>query len=314
MAVIGRAYPVDGVLAIYNLVMALIWMNGAGAWAVAPWLVVAHLAAAGLPWLLRRARSLSRPVRLLRRFYPLLWLAVFWTEVDLVRRHLHDGANDGFVIALERSLIGVHLHEVWMPRMHDLWLSEALHFSYFAYYVALAVPILWLARRRRPEDLFTALFRMMTVFVACFILFGLFPVDGPRHTGIAFDGPNAAGFFARLVDVVAREHGEALGAAFPSSHVAGAVTMAWIARLHLPRWAFRVLAVEAIGVFLATFYTQQHYAIDAVAGLLLAVAIQGLVVPAVLARSAQRRSRPLGLPPLLVAVPAATSIPRNRKP
>lgn len=58
--------------------------------------------------------------------------------------------------------------------------------------------------------------------------------------------------------------------------------MAWIGWLYLPRWAFILLAVEALGVFLSTFYTQAHYAIDSFAGLLLALAVQAALVPFVL--------------------------------
>ncbi|NIP79678.1 MAG: hypothetical protein GWM90_10870, partial [Gemmatimonadetes bacterium] len=72
----------------------------------------------------------------------------FWAEIDLIRRVLHAGANDSFVLALDQAVLGVHLHDVWMPSMHALWFSELLHFSYFAYYLALALPVLWLAVRR----------------------------------------------------------------------------------------------------------------------------------------------------------------------
>lgn len=298
MAVNGRLYPVDRLLAAFNLAMATVWLSGAHRWSYAPVLVAAHVLAAGLPLLLRRGPQLSGPVRLLRQLYPMLWLMAFWTEVDFTRRQLHDGAGDALVLALEDSILGVHLHEVWMPRMHELWFSELLHFAYFAYYLVLTVPVLWLLWRGRQDDLMDTLFRLMATLGACFLCFALFPVDGPQHTSAVFQGPNSRGLFSRLVDVVAVEHGESLGAAFPSSHVAAAVTMAWVARLHFPRPVFYLLTVEAVGVFLATFYTQQHYAIDAVAGVLLAVAIQGLLVPVSLAVARRRDARIPGRPPL----------------
>lgn len=289
MALSKKTYPVDLTLAAFNVLMAGVWVVGLGRWRYAPLLAAVHLIAAGLPWLLARATTLSMPVAHLRRVYPMLWLAAFWTEVDLVRRQLHGGSFDTAIIAAEQALMGVHLHEIWMPRMNSLWISEPLHFAYFAYYLSIIIPVLWLWLRGRDEALMNSLFRMMAVYTICFFLFALMPVDGPRHTGMVFDGANARGFFAQLVQLVAVEHGESLGAAFPSSHVAGAVTMAWIGWLYFPRWAFGLLAVEALGVFLSTFYTQAHYAIDSFAGLLLALVVQAALVPFAL-RLADRRS------------------------
>jgi membrane-associated phospholipid phosphatase len=279
MALSRRVYPVDITLAVFNLLMAAVWVAGLGRWRYVPMLAAVHVVAAGLPWLLSRAPTLSTPVAHLRRVYPLLWLAAFWTEVDLVRRQLHDGSFDAVIIAAEQAIIGVHLHELWMPRMNSLWFSELLHFSYFAYYLSIVLPVAWLWFRRRDEDLMNSLFRMMAVYTICFFLFAIMPVDGPRHTGMIFEGARAEGFFARLVQLVAVEHGESLGAAFPSSHVAAAVTIAWVGWLYFPRPVFVLLVIEAIGVFLSTFYTQAHYAIDSVAGLVLALVVQAALVP-----------------------------------
>ena len=292
MALSRKTYPVDLVLAGFNLAMAGVWAAGLGRWGYAPVLVGVHLAGAGLPWLIRRAGTLSTPVGHLRRIYPMIWLAAFWTEVDLVRRQLHAGSFDGVIIQLERALLGFHPHEHWLPAMDSLWLSEILYFSYFAYYLSIILPVLWIWLRGRDAELMDTLLRMMAVYTLCFFLFALMPVDGPRHTGMVFDGAASQGPFARLVQLVAVEHGESLGAAFPSSHVAGAVTMAWVGWLYLPRWAFGLLAVEALGVFLSTFYTQAHYAIDSVAGLILALVVQLLLIPVTLRYRAARAATP----------------------
>ncbi len=295
-----RTYPVDTLLSVFNLLMAGIWLTGVAAWAYAPILVAVHAGAAALPWLLRRVESPSRPVWALRRLYPMVWLLAFWTEVDLVRRQLGDGAYDTWVIGLEDAVLGIHLHEVWMPSMHALWFSELMYAAYFGYYLTLVIPVLWLLARRSEAVVMDALFRMMATFTVCFLLYALWPVDGPRHVTAIFDGPNARGVFYRLVDFVAVKNGSSLGAAFPSSHVAGAFTVAWVARRYMPRWAYWILLLEAVGVFLSTFYTQQHYAIDAVAGVMLAVVVQGLAIP--IARR--------GLSPATLGSPAVPPLPK----
>ena len=299
-------YPVDTLLSAFNLVMAGIWLTGAAAWEYAPVLGAAHAVAAALPWLLRRMEKPSPPVWVLRRLYPMLWLLAFWIEVDLVRRQLGDTAYDAWVVALEDAVLGIHLHEIWMPNMHALWFSELMYAAYFGYYLTLVLPVLWLLARRSDGVLMDALFRMMATFTVCFLLYALWPVDGPRHVGPFFDAPDAQGLFYSLVDFVAVKNGTSLGAAFPSSHVAGAVTVAWVARLYMPRWAFWVLSLEAAGVFLSTFYTQQHYAIDAVAGVMVAVVIQGLAIPMARRRLSRVAFDAPGIPPLPRLVRYAT--------
>ncbi|MEJ2215179.1 MAG: phosphatase PAP2 family protein [Gemmatimonadota bacterium] len=304
MAMNNQLYPVDRLLSGYNLAMAGIWSMAWSIWSWAPVLVAAHAAAACLPALLRRTTEHSRPFRPFRQLYPMFWMPAFWAEVDFVRRCLHSGGHDAFVLKLEAALLHVHPHMLWMPHMHQIWLSEILYGSYLVYLLALVVPVLWLTVRARTDDLMTALFRMMAVFGFCFLFFAVFPVDGPQHTGAVFEGPNQHAFLARLVTLVARGNGESLGAAFPSSHVAGAVTVAWIARSYLPRWAFYVLAAEATGVFLSTFYTQQHYAIDAIFGAALALAVQRFAVPALLSALQERPEGVPGIPALPPPLPA----------
>lgn len=274
--------PVDRLLAVFNLIMAAVWVALLDARPAAPWLCLAHGSAAALPWLIGRARRpLAPPVLVLRQAYPLLWLLVFWTEVDFVRHALHTASHDALISALDVAVFGTALHSVAQPLLPSLWISEPLHFSYFAYYATIPLPLLVLALRRRTAAFDEAMFRLLLTFTTCFLAYALFPVDGPQRFGRFFDGPQADGFWYGIVHVV-NSTGGALGAAFPSSHVAGAVTVAYLGWSFLSRPLAVLLTVQAAGVFLATFYTQYHYAIDSVAGLLVALVVQLWLAPALL--------------------------------
>lgn len=279
--------PVDRLLAAFNGFMAVAWASATDGTGAAPWLFcAAHAAAAGLPWLIGRAGGLSPAVAALRHTYPLLWLPAFWLEVDPLRRALHDVANDSFVRALDTSLTGVPLHATWMPAMPFAWLSEPLHFAYFIYYLTIVAPLVVLALRRRA-DAGEAVFRIMLTYVACFASYALFPVDGPHHLEVMYRGPTADGFWYGIVHGI-NDAGGSLGAAFPSSHAAGAVTIACIGAFYFRRWVAVLLGIQAAAVVLATFYTQYHYAIDALAGAALALVLQLLVAPVLLRPSAPR--------------------------
>jgi membrane-associated phospholipid phosphatase len=264
---IERPLAAEKLLTGYNIAMALLWAVFITRVPHAPWLALAHLVAVPLPWLFARAMpTASRPFRFLRELSPLLFLGVFWLELDLVRPVLGLTGIDAPIAVLDRLMAGgIHLHQVWLPAMHGRLFSEAMYFMYWAYYFAVYVPPIVLALMARYEPTRDMVFRLVLVYLGCYVMFIAFPVDGPHFLERSFEGPPTAGFFYGLVEG-AQGFGDSRGCSFPSSHVAAAVMGAMLAWRWLPRWMAVILWVEAIGVLLSTFYTQHHYAIDSVAG------------------------------------------------
>jgi membrane-associated phospholipid phosphatase len=270
----------ERLVALYNGAMAIIWLSAAPH--ASQWLVPAHVAAAALPWLHRTCRRPTAPLRILREFYPLLMLAAFWTELDVLHATL-GGPSAAAVPQLDLALFGTHLHAIWLPAMHGSWLSEPMYFMYFLYYPLIYVPLLVMLIRGRRDAVRDMTLRLMVTFLACYTVYALFPVNGPQLLLAPPAGAYQQGLFYRLV-AMAHQSGSALGCAFPSSHVAGAVTIAVLGWRWFPRWIGVLLSVEALGVFFATTYTQNHYAVDSLAGLLFGLGLQLVAVPAVLRR------------------------------
>lgn len=284
----SQLLPVDWLVATYNLLFAVIWLwNAARTW-YAPLIGVAHLAGLSLPALLRsRATAESRAGSVLREVYPLILVAAFWTELDLVRPVLALASHDGAVAAWDRGMFGVHIHQVWMPRMSSLWFSELMYLSYEGYYLLVFLPPIVLALKWRRLELRDFTFRITLVYLICFIVYAAFPVDGPHFLEEPFRGPHVEGLFYRL-NAMAQASGDSLGCSFPSSHVAAAVTSAFLSAKYFSRWIAVLMAFEALGITLATVYTQNHYAIDSLAGLLLALPLQVIIVPWLYRRFAAR--------------------------
>ena len=278
-----RVFPVDRLLAIYNAIFAGFWAAYIGRAPYAGWLLLAHLAALTLPALLGRApTTLSQPARTLRDLYPLVWLAAFWPELDLLHQLRIPPTFDPHLAALDLALFGIHgthVNLLWMPRMPYAWLSEPMHFSYWAYYLLIGLPPLALVLLGRTEALRDMVFRMMLTYLTCFVVFILYPVYGPGLTLPRYSGALTHGFFYQLVRTTLGA-GDSPGCAFPSSHVAGAITIAYAGSRWFPRWISGLLWIEAIGVLVSTVYTQNHYPIDALAGLAWGLALQIAVAPA----------------------------------
>jgi membrane-associated phospholipid phosphatase len=266
MAPRNPLYPADRIIAFYNVVMAVLWLVFVTRAWYAPMLVLAHIVGLLLPWLWARVPMLGgRVMRFLRELYPLLLLAVFWTELDLVRPALGLTGIDEPIAALDRLMFGMALHEVWLPTMGALWMSEVMHLFYYAYYLAAFVPPIALALMARYPAVRDMTFRLTLTYVSCYFVYIAFPVDGPHFLMERTAGVHTQGFFYGLVEA-AQTLGDSRGCSFPSSHVAVAVMAAMLGWRWLPRWLAVILWIEAVGVLTSTTYTQHHYAIDSVAG------------------------------------------------
>ncbi|UCD25373.1 MAG: hypothetical protein JSW51_05510, partial [Gemmatimonadota bacterium] len=113
-----RLLLVDWIVAGYNLVFGLIWLSQVARVSFALVLALAHLVGLLLPWLLARAPAdMSEPMKTLREIYPLLFLAVFWPELDILRPVLALESGDAPVAAIDLFIFRVPLHDIWMPNM-----------------------------------------------------------------------------------------------------------------------------------------------------------------------------------------------------
>jgi membrane-associated phospholipid phosphatase len=222
-------------------------------------LVAAVLAPRG-----RRAGPLGG---LLAEFYPLVLTIGLYTHVGLVNA-AGGVSHDALVQRWEEALFGGQPSVEWIRAFPSPAWSTLMHAAYLSYYAILAgAPLgLWLTGRREAAR--SALFLMMATFYACYTIFLVVPVAGPRYVfAPAVNAATAvpvAAFAHRLL-----EGGSAWGTAFPSSHVAVALVAAVCAWRGL-RPLGAVLLPVAVLLSLATVYGQLHYAVDALAGAALA--------------------------------------------
>ena len=267
--------PVDWLMVAYNLVLAVVWLPLAPVEPAARWLLTVHLAALAVPLILVQfPRPLSRAGTLLRDVYPLLWISAFWHELDIHAVLVGSRANDAVLAAIERLLFHGSLSQTWQPAMHGLAFSELMEGFYFAYYVLMFTVPLWCLLRVRDEDASAdAVLRLSLAYVVAFIPFALGPTAGPMYMYPRFVGENAHGVFRTINDVL-RSSGDSAGTGFPSSHVTGVIGLAALAWRHLPRPAAWAATVVALGVVPATVYTQNHFVVDAVAGVALGLGAQ----------------------------------------
>jgi hypothetical protein len=271
--------PVDWLLVFYNAGFLALWTVAVGRSPEAPFLLAFHLLAIAL--VLLTSRVGPHPSRFsagLRIVYPIVLIALYWLEMGIVRAAFHATTHDAVIAAADLGLFGVHLHQVWIPRMPWLWFSEIMNAAYWFYYPLVFFAPLVLVLARDDERAVELVFALTVAYLACYVSYAAFPVDGPSHTMAKFQGPFTRGFFYRLV-TSGTHAGDSMGTAFPSSHVVGAVTAALFALHRLQRGWGVTFTVGALGVMLSTVYRQSHFAIDSLVGAAAAIALYYGVTP-----------------------------------
>jgi membrane-associated phospholipid phosphatase len=103
------------------------------------------------------------------------------------------------------------------------------------------------------------------------LFFVVLPADSPYYLSPHLGPPLSGHFFFDLVHQMSARGG-ARGGAFPSAHVSGAVVVTLVAWRHQRRLAYLLLPIIG-GVMMATVYGRFHYALDTLAGAVLAVAV-----------------------------------------
>ena len=264
--------PVDWLLGAYvAFVTGLVVLRG-GVGAATPWILSGHLLFFVLLFLFRQRQALGRLGGTLHDLYPLILLMPFYTELGFLGMAQGPDrifANDVVVQGWEQWLFGSQISYRWIRNAPSVFWSGVLHLSYLSYYPLVVVgPILLTIRGRRSEAQ-RVLFTTMMAYVACYVVFLLFPVAGPNYTFQHPTGPVRDVWSAEVV-YAALGGGSSIGTAFPSSHVA-ATLAAVIALWDEWKSLAAALTVPAVLLVVATVYCQMHYGIDALAGIAIAV-------------------------------------------
>lgn len=240
------------------------------------WRLALHLGLALAVWfvppLLRR-----RPeawLRTLGEIYLPFAFPLFYAEMEwlgIVFHGFHD-SFDPWLIDLEYRLFGSQPSLEWSRLMPWPWFHELMEFQYFTYYFYAPATLLLLARGREVPDperwpAVRAFIRdLSAIMLLCYSCYTFFPAWGPKffRTGpIPVDG----WIFTDIMRAI-HANGALLGAAFPSSHVAGSMAGWWHVWKWFPQhrgWATVMWAM----LCMSTVYCRYHYVVDVLAGLLL---------------------------------------------
>jgi membrane-associated phospholipid phosphatase len=243
------------------------------------WLLLFSAALVLLAILAPRLRRRGGLARFLGDFYALILAVLMYTAIGVLNRAA-GVSHDLLVQAWEEAVFRGQPSLDWIRSESWLWLSWPLHAAYLSYYVILAAAPLGLLLGGRRQEAAGAATLIMAAFYLCYAIFAWFPVAGPRYVFTLAHNAATATLPARLTQQLL-DSASAWGTAFPSSHVAAALT-AGLAAGRGSRPLGAILVIAAVLLALGTVYGQFHYAVDAIAGVAVAAlvwALRNKIVP-----------------------------------
>lgn len=273
VGIVAGARPADLLFLSYVALTGLL-LAGFG-WKLGPvfWLgltaVHGGLVGVGL-WFARRPIRGVSAAGFVRDAYPFLFIPYLYWELRYCARLFSNGFRDPVILRLEEALFGGQLAMTFSQALPILWLSELMHFFYATYWILLPMALAALYLRGRLAGFRELVFVELVLFFGCYLVYIFFPVAGPFYGFPRIGGELAQGPFYQLVHAILADGGSQ-GAAFPSSHVAVAVGVAWVTWRH-DRRVFAFLAPLVVGLTVGTVYGRFHYGVDALSGVLVGLA------------------------------------------
>ena len=183
---------------------------------------------------------------------------------------IHPKRFDSTLIAVDHSFFGVH-PTVWMERFITPARTAFLQIAYISYYlmpIALAVTLIVHGRNTEFEE---AWFGIVLCFYLSYIGYLLVPAVGPRFTLDHLQTRSLqAGPFITSIQETLNGLEKNKTDAFPSGHTAIALVSLYYAGKTKEKVLFAILFPMVLALIVSTVYLRYHYAIDVIAGILLA--------------------------------------------
>lgn len=218
----------------------------------------------------------SKKEEAFRFLYPFLLFSLFYVETDGTILLIFDSFQDTGLVAFEKSLFGVN-PTLYIDRNYlNVWLNELFSLTYFSYYFMIPLFLLILYLKGRIDIMKSSLTAITLCFSVSFLLFFLYPIEGPRWHFAGEYLNNVDGFIFRDIVTWIIANGAIRGGCMPSTHFA----IAFIIMMYCLRYYRKVgwaLVPVNIGLAIGTFWGRFHYVSDIFIGAIIGLGATLLV-------------------------------------
>jgi membrane-associated phospholipid phosphatase len=231
-----------------------------------PWKAFVLATAVGVVILL-----LARSKTVTRDLAPLAFTLAAYREMDWFTPGVRDHHLEKLWILWDRRLLN-DLHLRAAIETLGALLPSYFELCYFLVYgvAPVAIALLFLNHRRaRANDFWLA---YLAGTLGAYAMFPFFPSEPPRAAFPGHDLPHLITAMRRVNLWILGGYG-IHSSVFPSAHVSSVLSAAWGLHATIPDrpWIARAFVFYGVSVAIATVYGRYHYAVDAVAGVVISL-------------------------------------------
>jgi len=207
-------------------------------------------------------------IQFVRYLYPALLLGAFFTWTQPVCHMFFSEPFDEAILKLDLLLFGFNPGKDLVNVLgNNYWLSEYMNISYLSFYCTPWLVVYFYFAKKQKEFCYTAFICGLVMYV-CYFIQSVLPVEGPIYHDPSIGHHIIAGpISAFAADFLS--NADVPGSAMPSGHVAGTISI-FLLSWQMFRKAFWVTAPLWISLCIATVYGHFHYAVDGIAGIMVA--------------------------------------------
>lgn len=236
------------------------------------------------------AMIFGQAVEMLKRFSPFIILIFVYESFRGIADNLNSRVNFDFMIDADKLLFFGRLPTAWLQE--HLWSGQIqwYDFTYFVYLMHYVFPlvlavVIW---KKFPRQYWNFIWTYVFLMFAGFLTYLVFPAAPPwMASDLGYIEPiervSSHVWFAMGIQDFPTLYSQIAPnpvAAVPSLHAAFAFLFAfYIVKLFKTKWSYLAWIYPTLIVF-TTVYMAEHYAIDAILGLIYAVAAYKLTAPA----------------------------------
>lgn len=207
----------------------------------------------------------NRLNKAIRYFYPAIMFSFFYRMTGGQMFLLFDSFYDWQLTAFEYALFGMNPTLYIDTNLFNVWLNEIISFCYFSYYFMIPVFMISVFVKKDYDILASFLSSTCVMFFCSYMLFFLYPIEGPRwHFAGQFINTIDGLFFRQAVEYVIT-NGAVRGGCMPSSHF-GVALVIWMYCFRYYRKAAYIILPIVVGLGVGTIWGRFHYISDVFIG------------------------------------------------
>jgi len=201
----------------------------------------------------------------IRLLYPALMFTFFYRITGGMMHLVFNEFFDWQVVTFEMMILGFNPTIYIDSHLLNIWVNEILSLCYFSYYLMLPAFLLPVFIKKDYQVLRQFLTATCLTFFVSYLLFSLYPVEGPRwHFASQYINALEGPVFGQIVDYVIN-NAAVRGGAMPSSHTGIAIVVMMFSFKHYRPFGWMLLPI-VIGLAAGTVWGRFHYVSDVIPG------------------------------------------------